>query len=93
MRLQITVLSTRSGSIRASPLLDALRETSEAEWYEEGLRPRTVGGCTVLVEGRRINSCLTLAVMHDGEAVTTRIQGFAKCRRRASPACRRLHPA
>jgi hypothetical protein len=34
------------------------------------------GACTVLLEGRRINSCLTLAVMHDGQAITT-IEGLA----------------
>jgi len=35
------------------------------------------GACTVLVEGRRINSCLTLAVMHEGEAITT-VEGLAR---------------
>jgi xanthine dehydrogenase YagT iron-sulfur-binding subunit len=35
------------------------------------------GACTVLVEGRRINSCLTLAVMHAGKSITT-IEGLAK---------------
>jgi xanthine dehydrogenase YagT iron-sulfur-binding subunit len=34
------------------------------------------GACTVLVEGRRINSCLTLAVMHEGERITT-VEGLA----------------
>ena len=35
------------------------------------------GACTVLIDGRRINSCLTLAVMHDGQQITT-IEGLAK---------------
>jgi xanthine dehydrogenase YagT iron-sulfur-binding subunit len=34
------------------------------------------GACTVLIDGRRINSCLTLAVMHDGQCITT-VEGFA----------------
>jgi xanthine dehydrogenase YagT iron-sulfur-binding subunit len=45
------------------------------------------GACTVIVEGRRINSCLTLALMHDGQSVTT-IEGLAS----GAPPNERLHP-
>jgi xanthine dehydrogenase YagT iron-sulfur-binding subunit len=57
-------------------LLDALRENLKMTGSKKGCDHGQCGACTVLVEGRRINSCLTLAVMHDGETVTT-IEGFA----------------
>ena len=57
-------------------LLDALREHLALTGSKKGCDHGQCGACTVLVEGRRINSCLTLAVMHDGEAVTT-IEGLA----------------
>ncbi|WP_271065544.1 aldehyde dehydrogenase iron-sulfur subunit PaoA [Caulobacter sp. NIBR1757] len=56
-------------------LLDALREHLNLTGTKKGCDHGQCGACTVLVEGRRINSCLTLAVMHDGEAVTT-IEGL-----------------
>ncbi len=56
-------------------LLDALRETLKLTGTKKGCDHGQCGACTVIVEGRRINSCLTLAVMHDGEAVTT-IEGL-----------------
>jgi xanthine dehydrogenase YagT iron-sulfur-binding subunit len=52
-------------------LLDALRENLHLSGTKKGCDQGQCGACTVLVEGRRINSCLTLAIMHDGEAVTT----------------------
>jgi xanthine dehydrogenase YagT iron-sulfur-binding subunit len=57
-------------------LLDALRENLKMTGSKKGCDHGQCGACTVLVEGRRINSCLTLAVMHDGETVAT-IEGFA----------------
>ena len=57
-------------------LLDALREHLALTGSKKGCDHGQCGACTVLVEGRRINSCLTLAVMHDGQSVTT-IEGFA----------------
>jgi xanthine dehydrogenase YagT iron-sulfur-binding subunit len=56
-------------------LLDALREHLHLTGTKKGCDHGQCGACTVMVEGRRINSCLTLAVMHDGEAVTT-IEGL-----------------
>ena len=56
-------------------LLDALREHLHLTGSKKGCDHGQCGACTVIVDGRRINSCLTLAVMHDGEAVTT-IEGL-----------------
>ncbi len=56
-------------------LLDALREHLKLTGTKKGCDHGQCGACTVIVEGRRINSCLTLAVMHDGEQVTT-IEGL-----------------
>ena len=56
-------------------LLDALREDLDLTGTKKGCDQGQCGACTVLVEGRRINACLTLAVMHDGEAITT-IEGL-----------------
>ncbi len=56
-------------------LLDALRENLRLNGTKKGCDHGQCGACTVLVEGRRINSCLTLAVMHQGERITT-IEGL-----------------
>jgi len=56
-------------------LLDALREHLGLTGSKKGCDHGQCGACTVLVEGRRINSCLTLAVMYQGEAATT-IEGL-----------------
>jgi xanthine dehydrogenase YagT iron-sulfur-binding subunit len=58
-------------------LLDALRENVGLTGTKKGCDHGQCGACTVLVEGRRINSCLTLAIMKDGARVTT-IEGLAK---------------
>jgi xanthine dehydrogenase YagT iron-sulfur-binding subunit len=58
-------------------LLDALREHLELTGTKKGCDHGQCGACTVLVEGRRINSCLTLAVMHAGQSITT-VEGLAK---------------
>jgi xanthine dehydrogenase YagT iron-sulfur-binding subunit len=57
-------------------LLDALRENLGLTGTKKGCDHGQCGACTVLVHGRRINSCLSLAVMHDGDEVTT-IEGLA----------------
>jgi xanthine dehydrogenase YagT iron-sulfur-binding subunit len=57
-------------------LLDALREHLGLTGTKKGCNQGACGACTVLVDGRRINSCLTLAVMHEGAKVTT-IEGLA----------------
>ncbi len=56
-------------------LLDALREHLHLTGTKKGCDHGQCGACTVIVDGRRINSCLTLAVMHDGESITT-IEGL-----------------
>jgi xanthine dehydrogenase YagT iron-sulfur-binding subunit len=58
-------------------LLDALREHLALTGSKKGCDHGQCGACTVLIDGRRINSCLTLAVMHDGDAITT-IEGLAR---------------
>jgi xanthine dehydrogenase YagT iron-sulfur-binding subunit len=57
-------------------LLDMLRERAGLTGTKKGCDQGACGACTVLVDGRRINSCLTLAVMHDGAQITT-IEGLA----------------
>ena len=56
-------------------LLDVLRENLQLTGTKKGCDHGQCGACTVLVDGRRINSCLTLAVMHEGASVTT-IEGL-----------------
>jgi xanthine dehydrogenase YagT iron-sulfur-binding subunit len=58
-------------------LLDALRSELDLTGTKKGCDHGQCGACTVLVDGRRINSCLTLAVMKDGAQVTT-IEGLAQ---------------
>jgi xanthine dehydrogenase YagT iron-sulfur-binding subunit len=85
LRTTITV----NGEARAldidtrTTLLDALRETLGLIGSKKGCDHGQCGACTVLVNGVRINSCLSLAVMHDGDAVTT-IEGVGTVER--------LHP-
>ncbi len=56
-------------------LLDALREHLDLKGSKKGCDHGQCGACTVLVNGARINACLSLAVMHDGDEVTT-IEGL-----------------
>jgi xanthine dehydrogenase YagT iron-sulfur-binding subunit len=70
----------KSVTVTADPrrtLLDALREDLRLTGSKKGCDHGQCGACTVLVEGRRINSCLTLLAMHDGDDVTT-IEGLGK---------------
>ena len=74
------VINGRETKLRLDPrvtLLDALRERLELTGTKKGCDHGQCGACTVLVNGRRINSCLSLAVVHDGDEVTT-IEGLAK---------------
>jgi xanthine dehydrogenase YagT iron-sulfur-binding subunit len=57
-------------------LLDLLRETLDLTGTKKGCNQGACGACTVLLNGKRVNSCLTLAVMHDGTEITT-IEGLA----------------
>ncbi|MXV50713.1 2Fe-2S iron-sulfur cluster binding domain-containing protein [Pedobacter sp. HMF7647] len=56
-------------------LLDALREYLSLTGTKKGCDHGQCGACTVLINGKRINSCLTLAVMHEGDEITT-IEGI-----------------
>ena len=58
-------------------LLDLLREKLDLPGTKKGCNHGQCGACTVLVDGRRINSCLALAVIYDGSEITT-IEGLAK---------------
>jgi len=58
-------------------LLDALRERLGLTGSKKGCDRGQCGACTVLVNGRRVNSCLTLAIMHQDDQITT-IEGLAR---------------
>jgi xanthine dehydrogenase YagT iron-sulfur-binding subunit len=75
----LTVNGTRK-QLKIAPwttLLDALRDHLGLTGTKKGCDHGQCGACTVLVDGRRVNSCLTLAVMKDGAEVTS-IEGLAK---------------
>lgn len=57
-------------------LLDVLREKLELTGTKKGCSQGACGACTVLLDGRRVNACLTLAAMHDGAEITT-VEGLA----------------
>ncbi len=58
-------------------LLDCLRENLELSGTKKGCDHGQCGACTVHVNGRRVNSCLSLAMMHQGEEITT-IEGIGQ---------------
>jgi xanthine dehydrogenase YagT iron-sulfur-binding subunit len=58
-------------------LLDLLREQLDLTGTKKGCDHGQCGACTVLLDGKRVNSCLTLAIMKDGAEVTT-IEGLAE---------------
>jgi xanthine dehydrogenase YagT iron-sulfur-binding subunit len=73
-------INGRAYSLTLDPrttLLDTLREHLALTGSKKGCDHGQCGACTVLIEGRRINSCLTLAMMHDGDSITT-IEGLAE---------------
>lgn len=68
------VVNGREHALSLDPrvtLLDALRERLQLTGTKKGCDQGACGACTVLVNGRRVNACLTLAVMHDGDEITT----------------------
>jgi xanthine dehydrogenase YagT iron-sulfur-binding subunit len=79
MRIKLSV-NGKAVSLEVDPratLLDALRETLSLTGTKKGCDHGQCGACTVHVNGRRINSCLTLAIMHEGDAITT-IEGLGE---------------
>ncbi len=79
----VSVQLTVNGQVRQleidprQSLLDLLRESLDLTGTKKGCDQGQCGACTVLVDGRRVVSCLTLAVMKDGASITT-IEGLAK---------------
>ena len=83
-RRQLDVALTINGAEHRLPdldahttLLDALRDHLQFTGTKKGCALGACGACTVLVDGRRVNSCLTLAVMSQGKVITT-IEGLAE---------------
>src|SRR5690606_2624624 len=80
-RPHMTLTLTVNGQDRAldldprTSLLDALRDHLDLTGTKKGCDHGQCGACTILVNGRRINSCLTLAVMHEGDDIIT-IEGL-----------------
>jgi xanthine dehydrogenase YagT iron-sulfur-binding subunit len=74
--LTVNSVATTLSMAPWTTLLDALRDHLDLTGTKKGCDHGQCGACTVLVDGRRINSCLTLAVMKDGAKVTT-IEGLA----------------
>jgi xanthine dehydrogenase YagT iron-sulfur-binding subunit len=71
-------INGKDHQLRVDPrttLLDCLRETVALTGTKKGCDHGQCGACTVHVNGRRVNSCLSLALMHDGHAITT-IEGL-----------------
>jgi xanthine dehydrogenase YagT iron-sulfur-binding subunit len=80
LSISLTVNGVRREVDLADPrvtLLDLLRERLQLTGTKKGCDRGQCGACTVLVDGRRINSCMTLALSHDGAEVLT-IEGVAR---------------
>src|SRR5258708_608667 len=80
LSISLTINGVRREVDLADPrvtLLDLLRERLQLTGTKKGCDRGQCGACTVLVDGRRINSCMTLAVSHDGAEVLT-IEGVAR---------------
>jgi xanthine dehydrogenase YagT iron-sulfur-binding subunit len=80
LSISLTVNGERRDIVLDDPrvtLLDLVRERLDLTGTKKGCDRGQCGACTILVDGRRINSCLALAVSHDGAAITT-IEGVAQ---------------
>jgi xanthine dehydrogenase YagT iron-sulfur-binding subunit len=78
--ISLTVNGVRRDIALSDPrvtLLDLLREQLHLTGTKKGCDRGQCGACTILINGRRINSCLALAVSHDGDDITT-IEGVAR---------------
>jgi xanthine dehydrogenase YagT iron-sulfur-binding subunit len=71
VRLQINGEQREITVDNRTSLLDMLRERAGLPGTKKGCDQGACGACTILLNGQRINSCLTLAVMHDGAEITT----------------------
>ncbi len=77
VRLRINGRETALAVDTRTSLLDALRERLDLTGTKKGCDHGQCGACTVLVNGRRINACLALAVMHEGDEIVT-VEGLAR---------------
>ncbi len=75
--LKVNGQSTTLSLDTRTSLLDALRESMDLTGSKKGCDHGQCGACTVLIDGRRVNSCLTLAFAAEGSEITT-IEGLAK---------------
>jgi xanthine dehydrogenase YagT iron-sulfur-binding subunit len=75
--LRVNGKESRVGIDPRTTLLDCLRETLELTGTKKGCDHGQCGACTVHVNGRRVNSCLSLAAMHEGDDITT-IEGLGE---------------
>jgi len=75
VRLTVNGTEYRLSVDSRQSVLDVLRETLQLTGTKKGCNQGACGACTVMLDGKRVNSCLTLAVMHDGASITT-IEGL-----------------
>ncbi len=77
MKLTVNGVAREVGGSELRPLLHVLRDDLDITGPKAGCQQGSCGTCTVLVDGRRMNGCLTLAVQCDGREVTT-VEGLAE---------------
>src|SRR5437867_13297958 len=75
--LTVNGVETRIEVAPWTTLLDTLRDHLDLTGTKKGCDHGQCGACTVLVNGRRVNACLTFAIMHQGDEITT-IEGLAQ---------------